>query len=349
VITVDLDLSRAQIPVERRLAIFQDLQARLSATAGVVSAAQVMLTPVGGGGWDNEVGPDGTRAAASGKQSFFNSIGPGYFRTMGIGLLAGRDFTDRDNLTAPKVAIVNEVFARKFFNTPNVVGRTFRQEAEAGKPEPLYEIVGVVRATKYYELREEFLPIGYVATLQDSDPNPGATFMLRVQGSPGELAGNVKAAVSQVNPVIGIQLHSFPAQLEESLLREKLMATLSGGFALLAGLLAMLGLYGVIAYMVARRRNEIGVRIALGAGRGRVVRLVLRETALLLAIGLAAGVVIALWAGRAASTLLYGMKPYDPVSIGTAVVALGITALAATYAPARRAAALDPMTALREE
>ncbi len=349
VVTVDLDLSMAQYPKERRLAVFQELRDRLSACPGVVSAAQVLLTPVSGGGWDNEVGPDGTRAASSGKQSFFNRVGPGYFRTMGIGLLAGREFNERDTVPAPGVAIVNEVFARKFFGSPNVVGRTFRQEAEAGKPEPLFEIVGVVKSTKYYELREDFLPLGYFPTNQDGNPDPGATFMLHLQGSPGELVRAVKTAVAQVSPAIGIQFRSFSAQLQESLLRERLMATLSGAFALLAGLLAMLGLYGVIAYMVARRRNEIGVRIALGAGRGRVVRLVLRETALLLGIGLTAGVVMALWAGRAASSLLYGMKPYDPVSMVSAVAVLGVTALAATYAPARRAAAVEPMAALREE
>jgi hypothetical protein len=268
---------------------------------------------------------------------------------MGIGVIAGREFNDRDTLSAPKIAIVNEVFARKFYGTSNVVGRTFHLEAEAGKPETLFEIVGVVRSTKYYELREDFLPIGYFASSQEESPGPSGTFMLHLQGSPTELVRTVKATIAQVNPAIGIQFRSFSAQLEESLLRERLMATLSGGFALLAGLLAMLGLYGVIAYMVARRRNEIGVRIALGAGRGRVVGLVLRETALLLGVGLTAGIAISLWAGRAAATLLYGMKPYDPISIAAAVLVLAVTALAATYVPARRAAALEPMSALREE
>jgi len=137
--------------------------------------------------------------------------------------------------------------------------------------------------------------------------------------------------------------------LQESLLRERLMATLSGGFGLLAGLLATLGLYGVISYMVARRRNEIGVRVALGADRAQVIRLVLREAILLLGVGLTAGVVLSLWASRAAATLLFGLKAYDPASMIAAIALLAGVALAASYGPARRAAAQEPMMALRDE
>jgi ABC-type antimicrobial peptide transport system permease subunit len=269
---------------------------------------------------------------------------------MGTRLIAGREFTDADNLSSPRVAIVNEVFARKFFGTVDVVGRTFRREADAGKPEPVFQIVGVMNNTKYWKLREDFLPVGLYAIAQDElFFFPAATFVIRAQGSPGELTNAVKSAVAQVSPSIGIQFRSFSAQLEESLMRERLMAMLSGSFAILAGSLATLGLYGVIAYMVARRKSEIGVRIALGADRGRVILLVLRETALLLTFGMAAGIVIAIWAGRAATTLLYGLTPYDPLSITGAVALLAAAGLAAGYAPARRAAGLEPMIALRDE
>jgi predicted permease len=349
VLAVSLDFSRAQYPKERRLAVYRELHDRLSALPGVVSAAQVWFTPVSGSGWDNDIGPDGTTAAASGKQSYFNRIGPGYFQTMGTRLLAGREFDQRDTLSSPKVAIVNEVFARKFFGGANPVGRTFRLEAEAGKPEPLIQIVGLVKNTKYYELREDFLPIGFFPVAQEEKPGPDATFVLRVAGSTGALMSAIKAQVANVNPTIGIEFRSFSSQLKESLLRERLMATLSGGFGLLAGLLATLGLYGVISYMVARRRNEIGVRIALGADRMRVIRLILREAILLLSVGLVTGVLIALWAGRAAATLLFGLKPYDPVSMAAAIVVLTAVALVAAYGPARRAAALEPMDALRDE
>jgi ABC-type antimicrobial peptide transport system permease subunit len=156
-------------------------------------------------------------------------------------------------------------------------------------------------------------------------------------------------AVADVSPAIGIEFRVFSVQIRESLLRERLMATLSGGFSLLAGLLATLGLYGVIAYMIARRRNEIGLRVALGADRARVIRLVLREAAVLVAVGLAAGALIAVWAGRAAASLLFGLQPHDPVTMAAAMALLAAVALLASYVPARRAAALEPMAALREE
>jgi predicted permease len=349
ILTAQIDFGKAQYPRERRLAVYRDLSERLAAIPGVVSAAQVGFTPVGGSGWDNTIGPDGTTAGASGKQGWFNRAGPNYFRIMGTRLVAGREFNERDTLSSPKVAIVNEMFARKFFGGANPVGRTFHLEAEAGKPEPLFQIVGLVKNTKYYELREDFKPLGFFPIAQDENPGPDATFVLRIAGSVGGTTKAAKTAVAAVNPLMGVQFRSFSAQLEESVLRERLMAALSGGFGLLAGLLSTLGLYGVIAYMVARRRNEIGVRVALGADRGRVIRLVLGEAILLVGVGLAAGLVIALWAGRAAAALLFGLAPRDPVSLIAAMVLLTLIALAASYGPARRAAAIEPMAALREE
>jgi len=349
VLTVQIDFGKAQYAKERRLAVYRDLADRLTAIPGVVSAAQVGFTPVGGSGWDNNIGPDSAPAAASGKQGWFNRASPGYFRTMGTRVVAGREFTERDTVSSPKVAIVNEMFARKFFGGANPVGRTFHLEAEAGKPETLFQIVGLVRNTKYYELREDFKPLGFFPIAQDESPDPGATFVLRIASSPGGVTSAAKTAVAAINPSMGIQFRSFSAQLADSVLRERLMATLSGAFGLLAGLLSTLGLYGVIAYMVARRRNEIGVRMALGADRARVIRLVLREAILLVGMGLAAGVVIALWAGRAAAALLFGLAPRDPVSLVAAMALLTAIALIASYGPARRAAAIEPMAALRDE
>ena len=160
---------------------------------------------------------------------------------------------------------------------------------------------------------------------------------------------HVKTAVAEVNPDIGIEFRLMSKQLEDSLLRERLMATLFGGFGVLAGLLATLGLYGVISYMVARRRKEIGVRIALGADRSRVIRLVLREAALLLVVGLGIGALLAFWAGRTAETLLFGLKSHDPISMVLAMALLSTVALASSFLPARRAAAVEPMVALRDE
>jgi ABC-type antimicrobial peptide transport system permease subunit len=160
---------------------------------------------------------------------------------------------------------------------------------------------------------------------------------------------SVKEAVAEISPTISIEFRSFSQQLDESLMRERLMATLSGAFGILAVILATVGLYGVISYLVTRRRNEIGIRIALGADHGRVILLVLQEAALLLGAGVAAGVILSIWAGTAAATLLYGLKPYDVVSLVGASLLLAGIALAASYVPARRAAALEPMVALRDE
>jgi predicted permease len=346
ILAVNLNLTRAQYAKERVPAVLRDLLQRLAAKPGVAAVAQVAMAPISGSGWNGTVR---IQANDAGKESYFNRSGPDYFRTMGTTLIAGRDFTDRDTLSSPKVAIVNEVFASRFFDGANPVGRTFRHELEAGKPDAVYEIVGLVRNTKYYGLREDFRPIAFYPVAQDEDLLSGTTFVVRTAGSAGQVMNNIKAAVAEVSPSIGIEFQVMSRQIQEGLLREKLMATLSTGFGLLAGLLATLGLYGVIAYMVARRRNEIGVRIALGADRARVIRLVLREAALLLVIGLTMGIFLSLWAGRAASTLLYGLQPHDPVTLISATLLLSVIALAASYAPARRAAALEPMTALREE
>jgi putative ABC transport system permease protein len=229
------------------------------------------------------------------------------------------------------------------------VGHTFHRETEAGKPEPLFQIVGLVKNTKYNQIREDFRPIGYFPIAQNEDPGAGATFVLRITGSVGDVMRHAKTAVAEVSPAIGIEFRSLSKQLEDSLQRERLMATLSGAFGLLAGLLATLGLYGVISYMVARRRKEIGVRIALGADRGRVIRLVLREAGLLLAVGLGIGAMLAFWAGRAAATLLFGLQPHDPATMIAAMALLGAVALISSYLPARRAAAVEPMVALRDE
>jgi putative ABC transport system permease protein len=347
IVAVDLDLRPGHYSKDRLPEIYRDILERLRVRTGAASAAQVGWTPVSGDGWNESTWAEGSSAAH--QNCNYNRAGPGYFKTMDTAFLAGRDFDDRDNRTAPKVAIVNQAFAQSFFGGQNPVGRSFRVQGPAGKPDPIYLVVGLVRNTKYYELREDFKPIGFVPIAQDDDPGAGATYVLRTNAPVGGVLRAATAAVAEVNPGIGIQFTVLTTQLKESLLRERLMAALAGAFGILAGALAVLGLYGVIAYMVARRRNEIGVRIALGAGRGRVIRLVLKEAALLLAIGLAVGVGLALWAGRAATAMLYDLKPYDPVTLGGAVAVLAMVALVASYAPAYRASRLDPMEALREE
>ncbi|HEV3201761.1 MAG TPA: ABC transporter permease [Bryobacteraceae bacterium] len=346
VAVVDLDLRPAHYAKDRLPEVYRETLARLRATPGVVSAAQVLLTPMSGGGWDENTWADGSTGKHT--DSFFNRVSPNYFKTMGTPLVSGRDFDDRDTRGTAKIAIVNEAFARTIFGGGNPLGRSFRTQGPAGKPDPIYEVVGMVRNTKYYEVREDFLPIAFFPMSQEDDPGTGSTFVLRASAS-SEVMRSVKSTVAQMHPGIGIGYHRLAGQIQGSLLRDRLMAILAGAFGGLAGILATLGLYGVIVYMVARRRNEIGVRVALGADRGRVVRLVLREAALLLAVGLGIGTGLALWAGRAAGALLFGLKPYDPPTLAVAVLLLAIVALLASYLPALRASRLEPMSALREE
>ncbi|HEY1338744.1 MAG TPA: ABC transporter permease [Bryobacteraceae bacterium] len=347
ILSVSLDLRHPQYKKERFPALYRELRDRLAAAPGVTSVAQVLLLPVSGGGWNENVRPDASTAA--GKESFFNRVSPGYFRTMGTPLIAGRDFDEHDSLTSTKVAVVNEEFAKKFFQGANPLGHSFRVEGPAGKPDNIYQIVGLVRNTKYYEIREDFLAIAFFPMAQDDDPGAGVQFVARVAGPAGGVVGGIKAAVAAVNPQIAIEFRGLSVQVEDSLLRDRLMATLAGAFGLLAGLLATVGLYGVVAYMVARRRNEFGVRIALGADRRRVIGLVLREAAMLVAAGVVIGTGLALWTGRAAGALLFGLKPYDPVVLAGAAVLLGAVGLIASYAPAYRASRLEPMQALRED
>jgi predicted permease len=347
IVAVDINLGTATYPKERRLALFNDLEQKLRTLPGIASAAQVGMTPISGSGWNESVRPDASTAEA--KNSFFNRFGPGYLRTMGTAMLAGRDFNDRDIVGAPKVAIVNEAFAKRFYDGANPVGHTFRVEGQAGEQDRVYEVIGLVRNTKYYELREDFIPIAFFPIAQDASPRNGATIILHVAGRPQDIFRNVKSAVAAVNPAFVLEFHVLTAQIEESLLRDRLMAALAGAFGVLAAVLASIGLYGVIAYMVARRQNEIGVRMALGADRASVIRLVLREALMLLIAGLAIGTGLALWAGKAAEKLLFGLKPNDALTFVAAAALLALVAVAAGYVPARKASQMDPMNALRVE
>jgi putative ABC transport system permease protein len=349
ILSVQLDFGKASYGEAQRLAVYRTLNERLAAIPGVASAAQVAFIPIGGGGWDNTIGPDNAPAAGSNKQAWFNRASPGYFKTMGIGLLSGREFNEADRVTSAKVAIVNEELARKYFGGANPVGRTFHLEMSAGKAEPLFQIVGLVRNTKYYDLKENFRAIAFFPVAQDEHPGGGMNMVLRTKGSQTPIIRSVKAVITEVSPSISMRVKSFAQQLDDSVRGERALAILSGAFGSLAVLLATLGLYGVMSYMIARRRKEIGIRMALGADHGRVVKLILKEALVLLAGGLVVGVALSLWAGQVAEKLLFGVRSRDFPSLAGAVVLLSAIALLAGYIPARRAAADDPMSAVRVE
>jgi putative ABC transport system permease protein len=347
IVAVSVDYRAAHFAKDRMLDIHRQTLEKLRQRTAAISAAELDMTPVGGGGWDQNAWEPGTGGPKL--DCLFNRAGPGYFRTMGIAFIAGRDFDEHDNLSAPSVAIVNEEFAKKIFQGKNPVGRVFRREEFGSTPDSQFQVIGMVRNTKYYELREDFQPVAYFPEAQNDEQGMGANFVVRTSAPLGEFYRNTETALAEIHPAIGVDFTVLTTQIQQSLMRDRLMATLAGAFGLLAGILSVLGLYGVIAYMVARRRNEIGVRIALGATRSRVVALVLREAILLLAAGLAIGLGLAVWLGQTASSLIYGLKPRDPVTLASAVVLLALVALLASYVPALRAGRLQPMDALREE
>ena len=320
---------------------------KIHALPGVDSAADVGIVPISGNGWNENVAIEGQEKLKGTPN--FNRVSPGFFKTMRTPLVAGREFDDHDTATAPKVAIVNETFVSKILNGGNPIGVRFREEGYVGKATPVYEIVGLVKNTKYRDLREEPIPIIFVATAQDDRPDLYPQFLIHSNLPASALLGGVKQVISETSPDIGIEFHLLTTQIRDSLRKERLMATLSGFFGFLAALLATVGLYGVISYTVARRTNEIGIRMALGAQRRSVMGMIMREAGLLLAMGIAIGAALSLAAARTATSLLFGLKPHDPVTILLATVALAAVAATASFLPARRASRLDPMVALREE
>jgi putative ABC transport system permease protein len=346
-IVADLDLTHLNIPAERRQAFKRDLLDRLRALPGVDGAADAGIVPISGNSWNDNILIEGDE-----KRKFipwFNRVTPGYFKTLRTPLLAGRDFDVHDDSNSPKVAIVNETFVKKFLNGQNPVGVKFLIQSYVGRPTPTYLIIGLAKDTKYSDLREEPIPLVYVAMAQDDHPDNFPQFLIRSSLPPSASLPAIKEAILQDGPQTVIEFHTLPTQIRDSLLRERLMATLSGFFGFLAVLLATIGLYGVISYTVARRTNEIGIRLAMGAQRGNVIGMIMREAGALFAVGVAVGGALSLLAARTAASLLYGLKPRDPATLVMSVMLLAIVAAAASFLPARRASKVDPMMALRYE
>ena len=346
ILITDLDLTQLHLPVERRFVFDRQLLDQIRSTPGVDSAAAAAIVPISGNSSNRSVWMEGSDPAQA-KGPWFNWVSPEYFKTMGTPLLGGRDFNDHDTPTSPKVAIVNEAFARQFSSGANPVGKRLWQKAELGQPQVVYEIIGLVKNTKYQDLREEFPPLVYVPITQGTDPDQ--PILIRSRVPLADLTSRVKHTILETSPDISIQFRTLQGMIHDELVGERLMATLSGCFGILAALLASVGLYGVMSYMVARRRNEIGIRMTLGASPGKITRLILREAGMLLAVGLGVGLVLALAGGRAASSMLFGLKPYDPITMAMGPALLAIVALAASYLPARRATRVDPLVALRYE
>jgi predicted permease len=345
VLIATVSFQSLNLPPDRNPAFKDELLDRLRAVPGVDSAAVAYEIPLGGWG-SAKVWMDG-QEAPQGRNTNLSRIGPEYFKTLKIPLLAGREFDARDTPGAPNVAIVNEAFARVFLNGENPIGQRFWIGGRHIAPVTRYEIVGLVRDTIYGDLREEFAPIAYHAAAQAAGVGPGGNFMIRSRPPQAETIAAVKRVLDEINPAITVSFQGFKPMIEATVLPERLMATLSGFFGLLALLLACAGIYGILSYSVASRIHEIGVRMALGAGRRDVLWLILREAFWLVIAGVAVGLLMALAGARLASTLLFGLTPADPVSLLFAALLMLVVAMMAGYLPARRATRVDPMVALR--
>ena len=344
-----VDLRNGSYRPEQREAAYREILDRLRALPGVRSASSSEMTPISGSFWNEDLRIDGyTSKGADDTLVYFNRVSDHFFDTLGPALIAGRDFNAYDTLQAPRVAIVNQTMANRFFAGQNPIGMRYRTE-EGNKLSAPYEIVGVVKDAKYGSLRENTLPTGYVPVTQENSFTSRIFELSVAGGTPSALIPSVKSAVGEVNRGISMEFTLLGTQVDESLNRERLLATLSGFFGALALMLATIGLYGVMSYNVARRRNEIGIRMALGAEQTRVLRMVLREVAILIAAGLAIGGIAAVATTRFIASFLYGIKSNDPVTLFAAAGVLAIVAAIAGYYPARRASRLDPMAALREE
>jgi putative ABC transport system permease protein len=345
ILITSVDFKRLHLPEDRFADYKREIAKHVSSIPGVESAASAMLIPFGGDTWnDNIITEDSDQDKGS---AWMNYLGPGYFRTIGTPLLGGRDFDDRDTATSVKVAIVNQAFARKMFKGANPLGKRFRIHEPPGEPRPLYEIVGVTGDNKFQDMHEEFLPFMYFPAPQQEKPSPDDQILIKSSLPVTSLMASLKQTIGDLNSGIDIEFKVFKTQVHESLLQDELMATLSGFFGFLAAILAAIGLYGVMSYMVVQRTREIGIRMAIGAKRGDVVKMILREAGILTLAGLVIGSGLALGAAQAAKSMLYGLKPRDPLTLVIAIVTLSVVASLASFWPAYRASKLDPLTALR--
>jgi predicted permease len=316
---------------------------------GVTSASLSLLTPIGNMQWNEfVVVPGVTPRNQKDSLVYFNSVADGYFTTLGTSFVAGRDITPDDVAQKRHVAVVNETMAKYWFGTASPIGRSF-QTAFGDSVSPPIEVVGVVRDTKYARIDETPLAIAYLPIGQAEATGPFIELVMRSAGDPGALMPAVRKLAAGISPKVSLDFTTLEAQVDASLARPRLLASLSGFMGALALLLAVIGLYGMMSYDVNRRRNEIGIRKALGAADPALWRMVVREAARLIVMGVVIGAVIAVASTRLMNAFLFGLTATDPTTFVAAAVILGGAGIVAAFLPAWRASRMSPMAALREE
>ncbi len=327
---------------------YRRLKEALDSMPGVESSSFAVVALLVGNEWDSSMSVEGYAPKPNeGIDPHMNYISPDFFRTLNIPLLQGRDFTAKDDSAAPKVAIVNESFAKRYFPGRSPIGRRIGMGGDPGTPSDI-EIIGVAHDTKYESMRNEIPLEVYIPYRQNT--LFGMTGYVRSVGDPARMLSEIRKAVAQIAPDLPVAfMKTVDTQLDESLLTERLVASLSTAFSILATILAAIGLYGVVAYTVGRRTREIGIRVALGASRGNVVWLVMKEVAILTVAGIAVGLAAAWGLTGFVRQQLYGVQPNDLSNVALAALAIALVSTVAGYLPARRASRVDPLRSLRWE
>jgi predicted permease len=336
--------SRGKLPAEQISDFQRQLVAEIQSVPGVRNAAMTSNVPLLGSSWSHGIHVDQHKWWAR-----FTWVSPSYFETVGIPILRGRGFTLHDTRSTPRVAVVNQAFVRRFAPDRDPIGRTLETQPEPDYPATEYEIVGVIPDTKYNSLRNDSELMVFAPDSQHPTIGPWAAMMIHSSTEPATAIAGVKRLITERHSDVFAEFDVFKSRIHEGLVRERLLAILAGLFGVLAAILAMVGLYGLIAFAVAERRHEIGIRIALGADAGQVVGMMMRGASRLLIVGLILGVGASLWATPAAATLLFGLEPHDPPTLIGACLLLTIVTAAASFIPARDASRLDPVVALRQE
>jgi predicted permease len=348
VLIARLNLTRLEIPADQRAAFQRQLLDRLRAIPGIDQAANTNIVPLAGEGWGNAVWIDGHDSTQR-QNSNFSSVSANYFDTLHIPMVAGRDFNNDDTGQSPRVAVVNEAFAKKLGLGANPIGARFWREATPSTPRQLNLIVGLVKDTKYSNIRRPAAPIAYLALTQDKDADNTMKVLVRSRLTMNAEEQAIRQTLHNVSSGISFDFEGLQDQIQQSLLAERLLATLSGFFGALAVVLTMTGLYGVMSYTVTERTTEIGIRMALGAQRRNIAAIILGKAATLLAAGLVLGTGLSLAAASAASALLFGLKPRDPVTLAGAALLLAVVTAMASLIPSIRAANVNPIDSLRAE
>ena len=334
----------------RTQALYERLEGDLAALPGVTGVTESAVGILAGNNWGRSLIVEGFNAGPdTDTDASTSDIGIGYYRTLGIPLLAGREFTESDGLGAPKVAIVNEAFVKKFNLGRDVVGKRIGNREPNGGGSPDIEIVGLVQNSKYSDVKKP-VPAVFVRPYRQEEQLGGMAFYVRTSLSPEQSFVGIRSVIAKADPELPIErLQTLPQQIEENVFLDRMITTLSASFAVLATLLAAIGLYGVLAYTVAQRTREIGLRMALGAAPARVRAMVLGQVGRMTLVGGTIGLLAAVWLGRTAEALLYQLKGWDPVVLVGSAVLLAAVAAGAGFIPAHRASKVDPMQALRYE